>query len=122
MNIFAKAAIVGTIGSVLAAGTLAGSAFAVERAHGLANGAGWSVAISPEYTTGVRPVDAVYLTAGQSWSGTVELNNDGELKYYVPRGDGGLGAHWLFCGVEGAGAMDATVTVDADGSFTVACG
>jgi hypothetical protein len=122
MNVFAKAAIAGTLAAALAAGTFAGSAFAVERAHGLANGAAWSVAISPEYTTGVRPVDAVYLGAGQSWTGTVELNSDGELKFYVPRADGALGARWLFCGVEGAGAMDATVTVDADGSFTVACG
>jgi hypothetical protein len=122
MNIFAKAALVGTLGSALAAGTLTGSAFAVERAHGIANGAAWSVAISEDYTTGVRPVDAIYLAAGQSWSGTVALNGDGELKYYTPRADGGLTARWLFCGVEGAGAMNATVTVDADGSFTVACG
>ncbi len=121
MNIFAKAAIVGALAPALAAGTLT-SALADETARGVANGADWSVAISAEYTPGVQPVDPIYLAAGQSWSGLVELNADGELKFYVPRADGGLGARWLFCGVDDTDAVGATVTVHADGSFVVACG
>lgn len=122
MNIFSKAAIVGSLGAALAAGIVAPAAYAAESTRGAATTASWSMAIAPDYTTGNQPTDAIYLTAGDSWSGTVELNGDGDLKYYLPNDRGGMTAEFLFCGVEGAGAMSVDVTVAADGSFVLTCG
>jgi hypothetical protein len=114
MNILAKYAVAATFATALTLGTI--STAQAERAMGLGDPTSWSVAISTEYTTGIRPVSPVYLSAGDSWSGSVERNGDGEIKFYVPRRNGSLGARWLECDSSGV-----TINVAVDGSFVVTC-
>ena len=119
MNAFSKTAIGGAVASALALSALAAPASA-KTALGLGSTAGWSVALSTEYVIGPDPNELIHFTAGETWSGTVELNGDGEMKFYVPRSNGnGINARWLDC--ETLGAATATVEVHADGSFAVTC-
>jgi hypothetical protein len=118
MNIFSKAALIGTLGAALAAGTMSSSALAYGVAIGPASSGSWSIALA-DYEPGANPDNPIYLGPGQTWSGNLTANSNGEIKYYNPRANGALGAQLLACDSGGTAAV--TATVNADGSFRITC-
>jgi hypothetical protein len=115
MNVFRSTLLVGALAVV----PFVSSAYAFDTDRGrLAVGTVINIA---DYSIGTNHDAIVSLTAGDAtWSGEVELNGEGELRYYTLL-DGAVRSHNLFCGDLDDDTAMITATFGADNFYRIAC-